>query len=92
MLRGPQGTLYGASSEAGTIRIISNKPDTSGSYGAAEAEANMVRHGGVGGKVQGFFNAPLSPSAALRVVVSDRGQGIAREHLQGKAEPPDPVP
>src|SRR6185436_14048625 len=68
VLRGPQGTLYGASSEAGTIRIITNKPDTSGFYGAAEGEVNMVRHGGFGGKVQGFFNAPISPSVALRVV------------------------
>jgi outer membrane receptor protein involved in Fe transport len=32
-LAGPQGTLYGASSEAGTIRIITNKPDLSGIYG-----------------------------------------------------------
>ncbi len=68
VLRGPQGTLYGASSEAGTIRIITNKPDTSGFYGAAEGEANMVSHGGFGGKVQGFLNAPLSPSVAVRVV------------------------
>ena len=29
----PQGTLYGASSEAGTIRIITNKPDLNGTYG-----------------------------------------------------------
>ena len=29
-LAGPQGTLYGASSEAGTLRIITNKPDPSG--------------------------------------------------------------
>ncbi|MGZ8998704.1 MAG: TonB-dependent receptor, partial [Allosphingosinicella sp.] len=68
VLRGPQGTLYGASSEAGTIRIITNKPDTSGFYGAVDGEANMVRHGGIGGKVQGFFNAPIGPRVALRVV------------------------
>jgi len=30
VLPGPQGTLYGASSEAGTLRIITNKPDPTG--------------------------------------------------------------
>ena len=68
VLRGPQGTLYGASSEAGTIRIITNKPDPSGFSGGADAELNTVRHGGIGGGVQGFVNAPLGDSAALRVV------------------------
>jgi len=37
-LAGPQGTLYGASSEAGTIRIITNKPDLSGTYGEVDVE------------------------------------------------------
>jgi iron complex outermembrane recepter protein len=68
VLRGPQGTLYGASSEAGTIRIITNKPDTSGFYGAADAELNSVSHGGIGGGLEGFINAPLGDSVALRVV------------------------
>jgi iron complex outermembrane receptor protein len=68
VLRGPQGTLYGASSEAGTIRIITNKPDHSNFYGGANAEINSVSHGGVGGKLEGFINAPLSPGIALRVV------------------------
>ena len=67
-LAGPQGTLYGASSEAGTIRIITNKPSTAGYEGRVDAEVNTVHKGGVGGKVEGMFNAPLSSNAALRVV------------------------
>lgn len=67
-LAGPQGTLYGASSEAGTIRIITNKPSTAAFDGRVDAELNSVDHGGWGGKLEGFVNAPLSEKAALRVV------------------------
>ncbi|MEG8024421.1 TonB-dependent receptor [Sphingomonas aurantiaca] len=67
-LAGPQGTLYGASSEAGTIRIITNKPDTSDFYGRVDGEVNSVKSGGVGSKIEGMLNMPLSQSAALRVV------------------------
>ncbi len=67
-LAGPQGTLYGASSEAGTIRIITNKPDTSDFYGRVDGEVNSVRSGGIGTKIEGMLNMPLSESAALRVV------------------------
>jgi iron complex outermembrane recepter protein len=67
-LAGPQGTLYGASSEAGTIRIITNKPSTAGFEGRIDAEINTVRNGGIGGKLEGMINAPLSDNAALRVV------------------------
>jgi iron complex outermembrane recepter protein len=67
-LSGPQGTLYGASSEAGTIRIITNKPDTSGFYSSVDGEVNTVHKGGQGYKLEGMINAPLSSNAALRVV------------------------
>ena len=67
-LSGPQGTLYGASSEAGTIRIITNKPDLSGFYGRVDGEVNTVHKGGVGGKLEGMINAPLTDNMALRVV------------------------
>ncbi|WP_404481095.1 TonB-dependent receptor [Novosphingobium sp. BL-52-GroH] len=67
-LAGPQGTLYGASSMAGTIKIVTNAPDYSGTYGAVDAEMNSVAHGDVGGVAQGFVNFKLSDRAALRVV------------------------
>ncbi len=67
-LSGPQGTLYGASSEAGTIRIITNKPSTSGFEGTLDAEVNAVLGHDFGGKLEGMINAPLGESAALRVV------------------------
>jgi outer membrane receptor protein involved in Fe transport len=67
-LSGPQGTLYGASSEAGTIRIITNKPDTSKTYGRIDVEGNKVSKGGWGGKAEGMINLPLSPNIAFRAV------------------------
>ncbi|WP_425453216.1 TonB-dependent receptor [Sphingomonas gilva] len=67
-LAGPQGTLYGASSQAGTIRIITNKPSTAAFSGAIDGEINTVEDGDIGGKLEGFLNIPLSQNAALRVV------------------------
>jgi outer membrane receptor protein involved in Fe transport len=67
-LAGPQGTLYGASSEAGTIRIITNKPDPSAFKAGYEVEGNYVDHGQPGGLIQGFVNAPLGTNAAVRLV------------------------
>jgi outer membrane receptor protein involved in Fe transport len=67
-LAGPQGTLYGASSQAGTVKIVTNKPDTAGFYGAVDAEINTVAHGEEGYVLEGFVNAPLSDRAAIRVV------------------------
>ena len=67
-LAGPQGTLYGASSEAGTIRIITNKPDKTGTYGRFDSELNQIDHGGQGYKLEGMFNTPVGDKAALRLV------------------------
>lgn len=70
-LAGPQGTLYGASSEAGTIRIITNKPDTSGVYGGYDVSVNSVDHGGIGYQGEGFVNYPITDNAAIRIVAYD---------------------
>ena len=67
-LSGPQGTLYGASSEAGTIRIITNKPEIGVFKGAMDVEVNGVDHGGTGYSGEGFVNIPVSDHAAVRLV------------------------
>jgi outer membrane receptor protein involved in Fe transport len=65
-LSGPQGTLYGASSEAGTIRIITNKPELGSTFGRLDVEGNLVNHGGVGGKAEGMINVPVARNIAFR--------------------------
>ena len=67
-LAGPQGTLYGASSMAGTLKLVTNQPDSSGLYGSTGLEVNSVAHGDFGGVAEGFVNAPLGENAAMRVV------------------------
>lgn len=67
-LAGPQGTLYGASSQAGTIRLITRKPEIGVFEGAINTEVNSVTEGDIGYGVEGFVNIPVSDQAALRVV------------------------
>ncbi len=68
VLAGPQGTLYGASSEAGTIRIITNKPDPTHFSGSVDVAGNSVMHGGQGWSAEGYVNVPLTSWAAVRLV------------------------
>jgi iron complex outermembrane recepter protein len=68
VLSGPQGTLYGASSEAGTIRIITNKPDASGFSAAYDVQGNTVAHGNEGYTAEGYVNVPLADNMAIRIV------------------------
>ena len=71
-LAGPQGTLYGASSEAGTIRIITKKPDPSGFAAGYAFEVNAISDGGQGHVAEAFVNIPLTKSIAARIVVWDK--------------------
>ena len=67
-LAGPQGTLFGASSQAGTIRIITNQPDPSAFAAGYGLEGNVVDGDDAGYVAEGFVNVPLSDIAAIRLV------------------------
>jgi outer membrane receptor protein involved in Fe transport len=82
-LAGPQGTLYGASSMAGTIKMVTNAPDTKDSYGAMDFELNSVNRGDFGGVLEGFYNARISDTAALRVVAWYRRDGGFIDNIAG---------
>jgi outer membrane receptor protein involved in Fe transport len=69
VLRGPQGTLYGASSMGGTIRFITNQPDLTKQEAAVKAEGSYTEHGGGNGRIDAMYNMPLiDDRAALRIV------------------------
>jgi iron complex outermembrane receptor protein len=82
-LAGPQGTLYGASSQAGTIRIISNKPDTSGFKAGYDLDVNKVDHGGTGWGIEAFVNIPLTDFAAVRLVAWDKHDAGYIDNVHG---------
>ena len=67
-LAGPQGTLYGASSQSGTVRIITRKPDAQAFSAGYSVEANGIDGGGFGHVLEGFVNIPVSDRAAVRLV------------------------
>jgi iron complex outermembrane receptor protein len=74
-LSGPQGTLFGASSLAGTLRIITNKPNPAKFEAGYDVEANKFGDGGPGGSVQGFVNIPLTDKIAVRIVAFEEADG-----------------
>lgn len=73
VLKGPQGTLYGANSLGGLIRIITTRPDASLSSGRLWGEMTGVEGGGFGYALRGSINLPLiQDKLAVRANVSYR--------------------
>jgi iron complex outermembrane receptor protein len=69
VLMGPQGTLYGAGSMAGLIRITPRAPDLHARAGEVWVGGTSVAHGALGGDAGGIINVPvLNDRAALRLV------------------------
>jgi outer membrane receptor protein involved in Fe transport len=74
-LAGPQGTLFGASSQAGTLRIITKKPDPTGFAAGYGVDLNTISGGNEGYLAEGFVNVPLNDDMAVRMVGWARRDG-----------------
>ena len=68
VLRGPQGTLYGASSLGGLIKYVTVEPSMAGFSGRVESSLISVRNGaGLGYEERGAVNMPLGDTFAVRL-------------------------
>src|SRR5882757_814202 len=69
VLRGPQGTLFGAGSMGGTIRVIFQKPKMNEFEAAASTDGQIVEHGKAGGSMDAMVNLPvIEDKVAVRLV------------------------
>lgn len=59
VLQGPQGTLYGAGSLGGIIRIVPNRPRLGRVEGAGSAGVSFTEHGDPGADAAGMINLPI---------------------------------
>lgn len=75
VLRGPQGTLYGASSMSGTIRVVTAKPDTEAFSGHAGANVSHTKNGDINHRVKASVNVPLSDNVAMRLNAYNSSKG-----------------
>ncbi len=83
VLPGPQGTLFGASSQAGTVRLITNKPNFDGFSGGVNFGVAFTEGGEMSNNVEGVVNMPVTDRFALRAVVYTDTQGGFIDNVQG---------
>ncbi len=72
VLRGPQGTLYGAGSMGGTIKLVTNPPKLGTFEGSAAVDASQTTGGGTNGRGSLMLNLPIGEIASLRVVTTGK--------------------
>ena len=84
VLAGPQGTLFGASSQAGTVRLITNKPNLGSTTANVKFGSAFTKDGEMSNNVEGVINLPVTDKFALRGVVYVDNQGGYIDNVAGK--------
>src|SRR6187455_2393723 len=75
VLRGPQGTLYGASSLGGVLKYVTNEPQTDSFEGRVRGSFESVDGGDMAYSGAGVVNIPVSDSVAIRASAFYRNVG-----------------
>jgi iron complex outermembrane receptor protein len=83
VLAGPQGTLFGASSQAGTVRLITNKPNMDGVSGNVKAGVSYTKDGEMSNNVNATLNLPIGDSFAVRGTVYVDNMGGYIDNVRG---------
>ncbi|MCJ9430059.1 TonB-dependent receptor [Kordiimonas marina] len=84
VLPGPQGTLFGASSQAGTIRLITKKPRLNEFEAGVTGKVSFTRHGEMSESVEGYINVPIvEDKFAMRGVVYSVNNGGYIDNVPG---------
>lgn len=72
VLRGPQGTLYGAGAMGGAIKLVTNPPNPRQYEGSARVSLSGTEGGGFNYGLDGMLNLPIGESTALRLVATHK--------------------
>ncbi|RVU07673.1 TonB-dependent receptor [Novosphingobium umbonatum] len=82
-LSGPQGTLFGASSLAGTLRIITNKAKIGKFEAGYDVQLNKFGKGDFGQMFEGFVNLPVNDKIAVRLMGYYKKEGGYIDNVAG---------
>lgn len=83
VLSGPQGTLFGGSSQAGNVRLITNKPEFGDTYGSIRVGTSFIQDGGNSSNIEAMLNLPLSATFAARGVFYTDSKGGWIDNVAG---------
>ena len=86
VLSGPQGTLFGASSQAGVVRMITNKPKPGVTESNVEIETRFMPEGDTGTKLEVMTNVPISDKTTWRFVGYRDRRGGYIDQVAGKID------